>query len=225
MLLSNGSFLQISKACETKLMNIFQLLLSLRRRPAVSSAAAAMVTRISITLLQRAGSHSRLAPRSPRREKGCCVGPPAPQQPARSLVMIKCKYLRKFNIYALPLFAKGGQTHLVPAEVLGCQAELLPSPGEWWLGKDRTHKRGGGWEKGKTGDSKITRRFTMSPAEFGGCCEVGTRAKMGNTMVRMTKRLTKEVNGKDKGKKKGGRVVNVHTVRCQITLRLEKIIC
>lgn len=52
ILLSNGSFLQISKACETKLMNIFQLLLSLRRRPAVSSAAAAaaMATCISIAL-------------------------------------------------------------------------------------------------------------------------------------------------------------------------------
>lgn len=47
---------------------------------------------------------------------------------------------------------------------------------------------------------------------------------MGNTMVRMTKRLT-EVNGKDKGKKRGGRVVNVHAVDCQITLRLEKVIC
>lgn len=48
---------------------------------------------------------------------------------------------------------------------------------------------------------------------------------MGNTMVRMTKRLTKEVNGKDKGKKRGGRVVNVRAVDCQITLRLEKVIC
>lgn len=167
MLLSNGSFLRISKACETKLMNIFQLLLSLRRRPAVSSPAAAMVTRISITLLQWAGSHSRLAPRSPRSEKGCCMGPPAPQQPARSLVMIKCKYLWEFNIYVLPLLAKGVQTHPVPTGGLVCQAELLPSPGELCLGKDRTHKRGGGWEKGKTGDSKITRHFTVSLAEFG----------------------------------------------------------
>lgn len=44
-------------------------------------------------------------------------------------------------------------------------------------------------------------------------------------MVGMTKRLTEEVNGKDKGKMKGGRVVNVHAVDCQITLRLEKLIC
>jgi len=34
-----------------------------------------------------------------------------------------------------------------------------------------------------------------------------------------------EVNGKGKGKMKGGKVVNVRAVDCQITLRLEKLIC
>lgn len=67
----------------------------------------------------------------------------------------------------VPLLATGVRTHPVPVEVLGCQAELLASPGERCLGKDRTHKRGGGWEKGKMGVSKITRSFTASLAEFG----------------------------------------------------------
>lgn len=65
------------------------------------------------------------------------------------------------------LLEKGVQTHLVPAEVLGCQAELLAFHGEWYLGKDRTHKRGGGWEKRRMGDSKITRSFTVCLAELG----------------------------------------------------------
>lgn len=82
-------------------------------------------------------------------------------------MMIKCKYLWEFNIYVLPLLAKGVQTHPVPTEGLVSQAELLPSPGELCLSKDRTHKRGGGWEMGKMGDSKITRHFTVSLAEFG----------------------------------------------------------
>lgn len=55
----------------------------------------------------------------------------------------------------------------MPAEVLGCQAELLDCPGEPCLGKDRTHERGRGWEKGKMGDSKTTRSFAVCLAEFG----------------------------------------------------------
>lgn len=35
-------------------------------------------------------------------------------------------------------------------------------------------------------------------------------------MVGMTKRLTEEVKEKDKGKMKGGQVVNAHAVDCQI---------
>lgn len=48
---------------------------------------------------------------------------------------------------------------------------------------------------------------------------------MGNAMAGMTKRLTEGANGKDKGKMKGGRVVNVRALDCQITLRLEKLLC
>lgn len=81
----------------------------------------------------------------------------------------------------LPLLAKGAGTHLV----LGCTSEMLTSPGEQCLGKDGTHKRGGGWEKGKMGDSKITRSFTISLAEFGQCYGVGIKAKMGNTRMGM----------------------------------------
>lgn len=67
----------------------------------------------------------------------------------------------------LPLLAKVVGTHPVPAEVLGCRAELLASPGERCLGKDGTHKTRGGWEKGRRGDSKITRSFSVYLAEFG----------------------------------------------------------
>jgi len=55
-------------------------------------------------------------------------------------VTTKCEYLQKANIYVLPLLAKWVWAHLVPAEVLGCEAELLTSPGERSLGKDRRHK-------------------------------------------------------------------------------------
>lgn len=161
-------------------MNIFQLLLSLRRRSAVSSAAATMATCISTARLQCAGSLGSLAPHSPdtgtwRRHKESSV----PQQPARSSVTFKCKYLQSANkqFYVLPLLAKGAGTHLV----LGCTSEMLTSSEEQCLGKDRTHKRGGGWEKGKMDNEKITRSFTISLAEFGQCYRVRTKAKMGNT--------------------------------------------
>lgn len=49
--------------------------------------------------------------------------------------------------------------------------------------------------------------------------------KMGNTVLEMTKRLTEGMNKKYKGKMKEGRLMNVHAVEWQITLRLEKLIC
>lgn len=158
-------------------------------------------------------------------EKGCCAGLPAPKKPVGSSVTIKCKYLWRANFPVLLLLAKGLGTHLVLAQVLSCWTAMLTSPGESCLGKDRTHKRGGGWETGKTGDSKITRTCAVCLAEFGWCCGVGTRAKMGNTVLEMTKRLTEEASKNYKGEMKGGRLVNVHAVDWQITLRLEKLIC
>lgn len=95
------------------------------------------------------------------------MGAPVPQQLAGSSLMIKCKYQWEANICVHPLLEKGVQTHLVPTEVLGCQAELLVLHGEWYLGKERTHERRGGWEKWKMGDSKITRSFAVCLAEFG----------------------------------------------------------
>lgn len=213
-LLSTGSFLQISKACETKLMNIFQLLLSPRRRPAVSSAAAAMATHISIALLQWAGSLARLAPRSPRRGDGE-VREGLPRGSSRTPAAQWPLSAKKANIYVLPLFAKVVGTHPVPAGVLGCQAELLASPGERCLGKDGTHEKRGGWEKGKTGDSKITRVFTMCLAEFGWCYGVGTRAKTGNTMVGMMKRLKR--GGECKGQRKNERKESGECVCCWLS--------
>lgn len=79
--------------------------------------------------------------------------------------MVQCKHLQNANkqFCVLPLLAKGAGTHLVP----GCTSEMLTSPGEQCLGRDRTHKTGDGWDNGKMGDQKITRSFTISLAEFG----------------------------------------------------------
>lgn len=106
-----------------------------------------------------------------------------PQQPARTSVLVKSKHLRDTNkqFCVLPLLPKGAGTHLV----LGCTSEMLTFPGEQCLGKDRTHKRGGGWEKGKMGDKKITRSFTISLAESGRCYGAGIKTKMGNTTMGM----------------------------------------
>lgn len=97
--------------------------------------------------------------------------------------MVKCKHLQNINkqFCVLPLLAKGAGTHLA----LGCTSEMLTSSAEQCLGKDTTHKRGGGWQKGKMRDKKITRSFTISLAEFGRCYRVRTKAKMGNTTMGM----------------------------------------
>lgn len=137
--------------------------------------------------MRRVPRQPSLAPHCPdtgtsRRDKESSV----PQQPARSSVWVKCKYLqntnKQFCVLSLSsVLAKGAGAHLV----LGCTSEMLTSSAEQCLGKDRTHKRGGGWHKGKMGDKKITRSFTISLAEFGRCYRVRTKAKMGNTTMGM----------------------------------------
>lgn len=144
-------------------MNIFQLLLSQRRQPAVSSAAATMATRISMARLQCLGSLGSLAPHSPDTGTSRTDKESHSSQPGARCWLNANPYGTLTNS-SVPshCYHRGlGLTWCLAAH----QRCSLPLESSAWVETEHTKEEVGG-RRGKWETKKITRSFTISLAEF-----------------------------------------------------------